>query len=383
MKKILRVTTVPISLKKLITGQPKFMSDNGFEVTLCSAEGDEINSVVEFEGCNHEVIAMSRQITPIQDLKALFQMIKLIRREKPDIIHTHTPKAGIVGMMAGKMVGTPHRIHTVAGLPLQVETGVKRKILEAVEKLTYLCATEVWPNSFSLEKFILDNKFTSSKKLKVIGKGSTNGIKVDEFIGTPDSEKLSKIKEKINYNPNNFYLSFVGRMVKDKGINELVRAFLRLNKELPDTKLILVGPLEMELDPLDREVLEIIESHNDIYAVGYSDMVKEYMSLSDLFVFPSHREGFPNVPMQAALQDSPVLASRITGNVDIIDENINGLLHNVEDEEDLFQKMKYACQNPQQMKIYAQSLKDKILNNYRRKDVQNLILQEYKRMTNV
>src|SRR5690625_4971511 len=176
MQKLIRITTVSRSLNTLLTGQLKFMSENGFEVIGISSPDEELEEVHVREKVRTVGISMTRKITPLKDLKALFQLIKLLKSENPDLVHTHTPKAGLLGMMAAKIVGVPHRLHTVSGLPLIVTTGFKHKVLMWTEKLTYACATRVYPNSFRLRQIILDHKFTSADKLVVIGKGSSIGI---------------------------------------------------------------------------------------------------------------------------------------------------------------------------------------------------------------
>src|SRR5690606_2408976 len=179
--KLIRITTVPISLKILLKGQLAYMRENGFEVIAVSSPGEDLEEVEKNEGVRTVAVEMTRTISPFKDLKALFELVKLFRKEKPQIVHTHTPKAGVLGMMAAKITGVPHRLHTAAGRPLTVATGAKRQLLNQVEKLSYACATRVYPNSFGLEKFILEEKFTSPQKLKVIGKGSSNGIDTNYF----------------------------------------------------------------------------------------------------------------------------------------------------------------------------------------------------------
>ena len=144
-KKLIRITTVPISLKYLIKGQMRFMSKNGFDVTMISAGGEEIKEVIENEDCKHLIFPLTRKITPIQDLKAVLKLFRYLKKEKPYIVHTHTPKAGIVGMLASYLAGVPIRLHTVAGLPLMEVREVKRFVLNFVEKLTYKCSTRVLP----------------------------------------------------------------------------------------------------------------------------------------------------------------------------------------------------------------------------------------------
>lgn len=381
MPKLIRITTVPISLKHLITGQMRYMKENGFEVIMMSADGPEVDYVIEKEDCDHIVIPLTRKITPIKDLQALWILFKKLKRIKPEIVHSHTPKAGIIGMLAAWLARVPIRIHTVAGLPLQTAAGAKRKLLEVIEQITYFYATEVWPNSKSLYDFIIENKFSKVSKLHIIGKGSSNGIDISEFNSqTLDEKVLFDIREKIDYDASNIYLLFVGRVVKDKGIVELVEAFSLLKPTFKNLKLLIVGPLENELDPLPGATLQAINVDADIITVGYSNYVKYYMLLADLFVFPSHREGFPNVPMQAALMECPIVASRITGNIDIIDPNVNGYLHEIKNTIDLKDKISQALSRNEQTMQFATKLKEKVTQNFDRKEVQNVILEKYNQL---
>ena len=157
MLKLFRVTTVPISLDKLLGGQLQFMSAH-YDVTGISSDGDVLHKVAARENIKVEPIEMTRQITPIKDLKAVFQLYRYFKKHQPFIVHSHTPKAGTLGMLAAKLAGVPHRLHTVAGLPLMETTGKKRKLLNFVERFTYSQATKVYPNSFGLQKIILDQK---------------------------------------------------------------------------------------------------------------------------------------------------------------------------------------------------------------------------------
>ena len=326
-KKLIRITTVPISLKYLIKGQMRFMSKNGFDVTMISAGGEEIKEVIKNEDCKHLIFPLTRKITPIQDLKAVLKLFRYLKKEKPYIVHTHTPKAGIVGMLASYLAGVPIRLHTVAGLPLMEVREVKRFVLNFVEKLTYKCSTRVYPNSYGLKKIILKNGFTSENKLKVIGNGSSNGIDTSyfdpELFSIKDNEDL---KTNLGIKKTDFVFIFVGRIVSDKGINELIEAFDKMSLVEENIKLLLVGPFEDELDPLHKKTKVLINNNNKIILVGYQNDVRPYFSISNCLVFPSYREGFPNVVMQAGAMKLPSIVSDINGCNEIIENNINGLV---------------------------------------------------------
>ena len=381
MKKLIRITTVPISFKVLLKGQLRFMASNGFDVKGVSSEGEELREVYENEGIVMEAINMSRKITPFQDLKSLWEMWNFLRKEKPQIVHTHTPKAGIIGMLAARLAGVPHRLHTVAGLPLMEATGIKRKILNFVEKLTYSSATRVYPNSKGLYDFILQNNFTQSNKLKIIANGSSNGINTTFFSPEQVSEtEKAALREKLNIQPDDFVFVFVGRIVSDKGINELIKAFSELQtveNKPTDIKLLLVGGLENDLDPLNPETLAEINQNRDIISVGFQQDVRPFFAISDALVFPSYREGFPNVVMQAGAMGLPSIVSDINGCNEIIIEGENGLIIPSKNVEKLKEKMLTLAKDKNlYIKLKENSCR-MIENRYEQSVVWKALLEEY------
>jgi capsular polysaccharide biosynthesis glycosyltransferase capM len=382
LKKLIRITTVPLSLKVLLKGQLRFMASNGFDVKGVSSEGEELREVHENEGIAVEAITMSRKITPFQDLKSLWEMWNFLRKEKPQIVHTHTPKAGIIGMLAARLAGVPHRLHTVAGLPLMEATGTKRKILNFVEKLTYSSATRVYPNSKGLYDFILQNNFTQSNKLKIIANGSSNGI--DTTFFSPDQvTELERVtlREKLNIQPDDFVFVFVGRIVSDKGINELIKAFSQLqaveNNEPAGIKLLLVGGLENDLDPLNPETLAEINQNKDIISVGFQQDVRSFFAIADALIFPSYREGFPNVVMQAGAMGLPSIVSDINGCNEIIIEGENGLIIPSKNVEKLKEKMLTLAKDKNLYTKLKGNSRRMIENRYEQSVVWNALLEEY------
>lgn len=382
MKKLIRITTVPLSLKVLLKGQLRFMASNGFDVKGVSSEGEELREVHENEGIAVEAITMSRKITLFQDLKSLWEMWNFLRKEKPQIVHTHTPKAGIIGMLAARLAGVPHRLHTVAGLPLMEATGIKRKILNFVEKLTYSSATRVYPNSKGLYDFILQNNFTQSNKLKIIGNGSSNGINTTFFspIQVTETERVT-LREKLNFQPDDFVFVFVGRIVSDKGINELIKAFSELqtaeNNEPAGIKLLLVGGVESDLDPLNPETLVEINQNKDIISVGFQQDVRPFFAISDALAFPSYREGFPNVVMQAGAMGLPSIVSDINGCNEIIVEGENGLIIPPKNVEKLKEKMLTLAKDKNLYTKLKGNSRRMIESRYEQSVVWNALLEEY------
>lgn len=366
-----------------------------FEVTAVSADKKELERVAQKFGVKSYHVEMTRKITPIQDLKAILKLYQFLKKEKPEMVHTHTPKAGLVGMIAAQLAGVPVRLHTVAGLPLMEATGMKRIVLNIVEKITYACAHQVYPNSKGLYDFILQNSYTSADKLKVIGEGSSNGIDTSYFsLEQIKNEKQLQLKQQLNIQPNDFVFIFVGRLVSDKGINELVQAFQNLETRNQESeplisspkslvsskvpKLLLVGPLEAELDPLEEKTIKEITTNPNIISVGFQKDVRPYFAIANALVFPSYREGFPNVVMQAGAMELPSVGSDINGCNEIITHGVNGLIVPPKDAEALAAAMEQLLNDEALYRELKKNARSIIAERYEQHVVWNALLTEYR-----
>ena len=352
-----------------------------YDVVGISSPGDALKDVAKNEGVRTLSVRMSRSISPFLDLKALIQLYRIIKSEKPIIVHTHTPKAGTLGMIASKLAGVPYRLHTVAGMPLLEVTGVKRKVLNVVERLTYSCASHIYPNSRGLQEIIITNRLAPVSKLKVIGDGSSNGIDTSFFDPSHFSvEDNSKLRASLDFADSDFVFVFVGRLVKDKGINELVEAFCLLNAIVKNTKLLLVGPLEQELDPLKPETLLRIQNTKNILSVGLQADVRPFFAVADALVFPSYREGFPNVVLQAGAMGLPSIVTDINGCNEIIVERENGLIIPVKSSEALYQSMLEIKSDDNLRRCMAKKSREMIMTRFEQVVLWRRILEEYKNL---
>lgn len=378
MKKLIRITTVPISLDKLLGDQLRFMNQY-FEVTAISADEKELKRVAEKYGVKHFHVEMTRKITPLKDLAAIWKLYRFLRKEKPEMIHTHTPKAGLVGLMAGYLAQVPVRMHTVAGLPLLETAGIKRKVLNRVEWFTCRLATQVYPNSFGLKDIIIKEKISGPKKLKVIGNGSSNGININYFDDSKISEsEKQQLRSKLGISERDFVFIFVGRLVKDKGINELVAAFKNLNLNLNlNLKLMLVGPFEEDLDPLLPETVEEIKTNANIFCVGFQQDVRPYFAVSDALVFPSYREGFPNVVLQAGAMGLPSIVTDINGCNEIVEDQKNGLIIPPKDEKALEKSMLKMVSDHKLYQMLQINARENIISKYSQAEVWQALHSEY------
>lgn len=353
------------------------MQHSGFEVHLASAPGDDWNFIDEVDSFQVHTIDFARQIHLKKDLVALYKLIKLFRSTRPQIVHTHTPKAGFLGMLAAWLCGVPIRIHTLAGMPLMTASGAKRKILFFTEKLTFAASTETWPNSKLLLQYVLQHKMISPQKVRMILSGSSNGISLQKF--SVDNVHLNSVHEllkKHQIDKDAFVFLAVGRMVNDKGIAELVDAFIEVNMQHPQSRLLLLGPFE-EADALNTGVIEKIKNHGSITHVNWSNEVELYMAASHCFVHPSHREGFPNVVLQAGAMALPVICSNIPGNIDIVESEEEGFVFPVKDTTALKSMMLFVMENYVVAKAKAERLREKIVRNYDRATVHQAIKARY------
>lgn len=385
--KLLRITTVPISLQLLLTGQFRYMIDNGYQVYTVSAYGPEVVDVLK-EGVSHMPVPFTRKITPLRDILCLFQLVRIIKEIRPDIIHTHTPKAGLLGMLAGWLCRVPVRMHTVAGLPLMETTGMKRRILEAAEWITCNCAQRIYPNSTGLEKFLIRELKVDPGKVKMIGKGSSNGIDTSFFSVTPALEQQARLlRQQHNITAEDLVFSFVGRVVKDKGIVELVTAFKAASdhvikggardKDVRRIFLMIVGPFEQDLDPLPEGVVKFLKEDKRVILAGFQRDVRPWLMASDVFVFPSHREGFPNVVMQACLLQVPCIVSDINGCNEIISHDATGLIVPVKNIAALTQAMLRLFEDERLRKSLSVAARDFVSAHYDREYIWEEIRKEY------
>lgn len=379
-KKLIRITTIPLSLDKLLSGQLHFMTAF-YDVIAVSSDNAYLQKIGNKEKTRTFSLAMSRKITPFSDLVAVVQLFLFLKKEKPLVVHSHTPKAGIVAMLAAKLARVPIRLHTVAGLPLMETNGPKRKLLEAVEKVTYSCATRIYPNSRGLFDFLVTNEFIAENKMKVIGNGSSNGIDTAYFSPDKISETQQKyLRISLGIQNDDFVFVFVGRLVGDKGINELVFAFKNANQHNKRLKLLLVGTPEMDLDPLQAVTQLEIAHHKNIISVGFQEDIRPYLAISDALVFPSYREGFPNVVLQAGAMGLPAIVTNINGCNEIIKDGQNGIIIPVKNSDAIEKAFFKLMKDKQLFKFLQSNARPMITSRFEQKEIWKLLRAEYQEL---
>jgi len=376
MKKLIIITTVPMSLATLVKGQAKYLSSY-FDVKLVTSFSEKNQEISKDEGVELKSIDMTRQITIIKDLKALIELYKYFKNQKPDIVYTFTPKAGLLGMMASFLSRVPVRIHNIVGMPLMEATGKKFILLKFIERLTYFFSTNLFCNSFGLKKFINEN--LTKKDVKVIAQGSINGVDTEFFKNTKTLDEKELIRDKFKIDKKDFVITFVGRIVKDKGINELIEAFINLSKKYNNLKLLLVGDYEEHLNPIKNENKILIDSLDSIITVGFQNDIRDFLSITDLFVLPSYREGLPNSLIEAGSFGIPLLATNINGCNEIIDDGITGILVEKKSAKKLEEAIDKLLEDKELYNSIKLKVRDRIIEKYEQKYFWNELKNEIKK----
>ena len=335
--KIIRTSTVPGSLDTFCRGLlSELQQECGYEVVAVSSPGDRLETLAAREGVRTVAVPMERHISPLKDIKSLWRLVRVFRRERPMMVHSMTPKAGLLSMMAAWICRVPVRLHTFTGLVFPTATGLTQKILVFTDRLTCACATHIVPEGEGVRNDLTSYRITA-KPLKVLGHGNVRGIDLERF--DPSLPEVMDSAAKIR-KEGVFTFIFIGRLVRDKGINELVSAFTELNREIPDTRLILVGEQESELDPLSPETMESISGCASIEAVGRQNDVRPWLAASDALAFPSYREGFPNVVIEAGAMGLPSVVTDINGSREIVSHGVNGVIIPTRDRDALLTAMR-------------------------------------------
>lgn len=364
----------------LLRGQLTFFQAQGFEVFAISSDGPERNQF-EREGITHFVVPMTRKVSILQDIKCVVQLIRLIRRYRPDIVHTHTPKAGFVGMIAAWICRVPGRLHTVAGLPLMESRGLARLVFAMAERITAACATMVYPNSIGLMNYIRSNVGIPTEKLRVIGKGSSNGIDLSVFRITPElKHQAREIRNRYQIHQDEIVFIFIGRLVRSKGLHELVAAFRKVcdRNSKRSFRLLCLGYFEPDLDPLDEATLLFLKNDRRVILAGFQNDVRPWLLASDILVFPSYREGFPNVVMQACCMEVACVVSDINGCNEIIQHNESGLVVKPRDVEALSFAMETLANRRDLRRVFASCARVHVEKNFDQRSVWRGILAEYR-----
>lgn len=369
--KIIRATTIPMSLRFFCDGMLKELSEK-YEVIALSSPGEDLRLVADREDVKTVAVPMERRISFFKDIKSLVKLISVFKKEGPTMVHSMTPKAGLLCMVAGKLTGVPVRVHTFTGLVWPTESGLKRRILMFADRLTCACATHIIPEGEGVKNDLIAGRITK-KPLKVLGFGNVKGIDLTQYVITDELKSKSEMLRS-----EKFTFLFVGRIVRDKGINELVEAFNKLSQTV-DARLLLIGPYEDTIDPISEHSRELIEKNPTIESLGakYGEELLSYYAASDCFVFPSYREGFPNTVIEAGAMNLPSIVTDINGSREIIVDGENGIIVPSQNTDALFDAMLNMVNNREERERMASNARKMVADRYEQSFVRKCLYDFY------
>ena len=367
-KKIIRAVTVPQSLGFCREVMLK-MRAMGYDMVAVTSPGHELDELRNKDGFHCVEVPMERHISVVKDLKSLIKMISVFRKEKPQMVHSMTPKAGMICMVAAWLTRVPVRIHTFTGLVWPTATGLKRKVLMMTDWLTCACATHVIPEGYGVLNDLKNGGITK-KPMKVLGYGNVMGVDMEKF----DPSRFTAKKD-----PAVFTFVFVGRIVGDKGINELVDAFVKLHDKHKNTRLVLVGNYEHNLDPVNDTTRQLIDTNDGIDACGpkYGDDLLQMYVDADCFVMPSYREGFPNTVLEAGAMGLPSIVTNINGSREIVENEKNGLIVPSKNVDALYDAMERMQTDDKARKTMKDNARPMIASRFERGFVQKCQIEFY------
>jgi glycosyltransferase involved in cell wall biosynthesis len=378
--KLLHITTVPDSLY-FFTGQVGYMKAQGFEVEALSSPGELLTKFAQEEQVTVHAVDMPRRITPLQDLRALFHLWRTLRQIHPQIVDAHTPKGGLLGMVGAWLARVPVRIYHIHGLPLMTAQGYKRQFLWWSEKVACLLAHQVLCVSNSVREVVVSESLCPAKKVKVLLKGSINGVDAsDRFNPDRISEaERQEIRRQYGIPSEATVIGFVGRIVRDKGIAELVAAWKSLSEEFPELHLLVVGEFEPQ-DPVSAAVEYSLKNDSRIHLTGLAWNMPQLYAAMNVLVLPTYREGFPVVPLEAAAMQLPIVATHIPGCIDAVQEGVTGTLVPPRDAETLAAVIRTYLKNSELRNQHGQAARDLVLQDFFPEAIWEAIYQEYVRL---
>jgi len=382
-KVVCRISPSPMAFSSIFKGQMRYLNENGFETVIICSDGPEVNEVRNSEGCRVITVPFSRYISFKTDIISIYRIYKILQQVRPDIVHTHTSKAGLLGMIAATAARVPVKIHSVPGLRLIETTGVTFAVLYFFERLIYQLSTYVYPNSRSLKEYITKKRMCPFAKIRMVGNGSSNGVDIKRFNPQlKQSARIELLRSKIGIDNGAIIIAYLGRIVKEKGIHELVESFQSLCQKNYNVYLLLIGKYEDAYDSISMQVKHLIDYHQNIHVTGWDNNVENYLAACDILVHPSYREGFSNAILQGGAMGLPIIACDIPGCNDVIRDNETGLLVTPKDPIRLTHKIEKLINNPALSRKLGQAARNHAVGNYGNLELWKEIKQEYNTLLN-
>ncbi|MGA0571657.1 glycosyltransferase family 4 protein [Variovorax sp. VNK109] len=381
--KICRVVTVPFFFQNHLREQVIATIRAGHEVTLVCSPGPEIADLRNIAGVRICEIEIPRKISLWRDIVALFLLTRLFGREKFDVVHSATPKAGMLAAIAGWLVRVPVRLHTFTGQPWVELGGAVRVLAKTGDWLTARLVTHGYTDSLSQRDFLIDQGISKASRLSTLGAGSLAGVDLQRFCVASIGESVKVDRATLGASSSTRIITFIGRATVDKGVRELVAAIRQLVTEGFDVLLLLIGPFEPEHDPLPNETLEAIKTDPHIRSIGYCAAPERYLAMTDIFCIPSYREGFPIVVIEAAAMGVPSVGTDITGLCDAVVDGVTGLLVPVKEVDGLCSGLRRLLNDEPLRQSMGAAARRRVEAQFDSKVVNATVLDEYVRLVNV
>lgn len=376
MKHIVHVFTVPESLA-FVRGQPAFMRARGHRLSFVTSPGAALEAFGAREGVDVHALAMSRRISPADDLVCLARLVRLLRELRPDIVHAHTPKGGLLGMMAATLAGVRARIYHMRGLPMMTARGTQRALLASTERVSCALATRVLAVSGSLREVAIEERLTRADHIEVLAGGSGNGVDSDRF----DPERVgadarAALRGRLGIPRDAVVIGFVGRLVGDKGVVELTDAYGALRARHPALHMLVAGPFEAR-DAVPAATREALERDPTVHLLDFVEDTAPLYAAMDVLALPTYREGFPNVPLEAASMRVPVVATRVPGCVDAVADGETGTLVPARDAGALADALDAYVASPELRRAHGDAGRARVLESFRRERIWEALARVY------
>jgi len=377
--RIAHVITIPESFG-LMRGQLSYMAARGVAISAISSPGEALDALAERERVPVYAVPMARRITPFADAVAILRIYRVLRQIRPDIVHAQTPKAGLLGTIAAWLARVPVRIYHIRGMPLTVATGMRRAMLLVTERIACGLASQVLCVSHSLRDVAVAEGLCPAGKIKVLGGGSSNGVDADERYNPQRvGSRRETIRSELSLPERAIVVGFVGRIVRDKGVIELTRAWSKIREEFPDLYLLVAGRFE-DQDPIPDDVGAVLRTDPRVRVVPWWDDMPSLYSAMDLVVLPTYREGFPNVPLEAAAMELPVVATNVPGCIDSVRDGVTGTLVPARDPVALADAIRRYLQDAECRRAHGRAGRERVLRDFRQQGVWDALRAEYSRL---
>jgi len=379
--KLVHITTAPPALWAFFRGQIGYMSARGLEVEAVSSPGAKLQRFADREAIPVHAVAMPRSVTPLRDVVAMAELWWLLRRLCPQILHAHTPKGGLLGMICGWLARVPVRIYRIAGLPLLTATGYKATLLRWSEKVACRLSHQVLCVSPSIREIAIEKGLCPAGKIKVLLNGSSNGVDAQGRFNPARTgrQRSLQLRREWGIPEEAPVIGFAGRLVRDKGITELVEAWQALRGKYPQLHLLVIGDWEPQ-DPVPEAARAALEADERVKLTGEIDNIEEAYTIMDILALPTYREGLPNVPLEAAAMQLPVVASAVPGCVDAVADGVTGTLVPVRDAAALTAALQRYLDDPELRRRHGQAGRERVLRDFCPEELWAALYGEYERL---